>query len=185
MLQHDSPNTPPQGGPRSSDGEDLIIVSNQSLFSRGQSRKQYSHKKLSPEIRHMSPEHESKMEKRVLIVDDEPSMLKMLNSLFSSFGYTPYSASSGDEALELLKKHAIRVVWTDLRMPLMDGMTLCRKVKAIDKSAHVYALSAYIGAFTPEQFKEAGFDGYFEKPFELERLIETCNEAFEILDKLE
>ena len=122
---------------------------------------------------------------KVLIVDDEPSMLRMLNSLFSSFGYTPYSASSGDEALELLKTHAIRVVWTDLRMPQMDGMTLCRKAKAIDANTRVYALSAFVSAFTPDQFKEAGFDGYFEKPFELEKLIETCTEAFDQLQELE
>ena len=122
------------------------------------------------------------MEKKVLFVDDEPSIVMMLAQLFRDFGYTPHYATTGEEALKLMKEHSIRFVMTDLRMPEMDGMEVCRRVKEIDPTAHVYALSAYVTAFTPEQFKEAGFNGFFPKPFKLDELIKICTEAFEQMD---
>jgi len=118
------------------------------------------------------------MNKNVLIVDDELLILKVLRSLFSTHGYTPFCAQSGKVGLSLMKEHSIRVVFTDLRMPGMDGMELCRQAKQLDSDARIHTISAYVGAYEPEQFEEAGFSGVFGKPYNIDLLLRACQESF-------
>ena len=119
------------------------------------------------------------MEKDVLLVDDEALVLKTLSQVFLSRGYSPHTAGDGREALEILAQRRIMVIFVDLRMPGMDGMTLCAEIKKIAPESCVYALSAFVSAFRPDQFAEAGFDGYFSKPFKVDAIIEACEDAFD------
>jgi len=122
------------------------------------------------------------MDKDVLLVDDEELILTALDQVFRARGYTPHTASSGEQALEILKHCRIQVIYLDLRMPGMDGMTLCREIKQTYPDTHVYALSAFIGAFTPEQFADAGFEGCFNKPFKIDEIMRAGEEAFEKIE---
>ena len=70
------------------------------------------------------------------------------------------------------------VFFLDLRMPTMDGMELCRRIKQLRPSAHVFALSAYVGAYSEEELCDAGFNACFSKPFKLDELLEVCTRAF-------
>lgn len=119
------------------------------------------------------------IEKQILFVDDEKSILDVLATLFRPGGYVPRCSMDGREALEIVKRDHVRVCFVDLRMPIMDGMELCRQIKRIEPSASVYALSAFVDAYTPEQYREAGFDGYFRKPFKIDALLEAARTAFE------
>ena len=116
---------------------------------------------------------------KILFVDDEPSILKVLECFARSHGYAPRCATSGEEALQMVIRDQIRVIFTDLRMPAMDGLELCRKIKELDPGACVYAVSGYVSAYTPDQFRDAGFDGYFPKPFKMDLLLEACRIAFD------
>lgn len=117
----------------------------------------------------------------LLIVDDEEIILNTLKTVFESQGYTPYCSLNGEGALELMQQHQLKVIFTDLRMPQMDGMELCRRVKALDPDSTVYALSAYVDAYTPEQMLEAGFDDRFKKPFNLSEILIACEAGFDKL----
>jgi two-component system response regulator (stage 0 sporulation protein F) len=116
-------------------------------------------------------------EKRILFVDDEIYILKTLNIVFKKLGYEPFITSSGEEALELVGLEKVRVCFLDLRMPEIDGMELCRRIKRVAPDARVYALSAYVDAFTPAEFSDAGFVGAFRKPFNFEELQDAADRA--------
>jgi len=119
------------------------------------------------------------MEKKVLLVDDEQLILKSLAQLFQSHGYCTCCSLDGEEALEIMQRENVRVGFLDLRMPDMDGMELCWRIKELDPGAVVYALSGYVDAFDREDFRDAGFDGRFRKPFRIDVLLEACHGAFD------
>ena len=68
---------------------------------------------------------------KILIVDDEPRILLLLQSLLKANGYDVETARDGDAAIEVVRKGGVDITVTDLRMTPMDGMTLLREVKAI------------------------------------------------------
>lgn len=123
------------------------------------------------------------MEKTILFVDDEPMILKVLEGLFLNHGFSPRCASSGREALEIVTRETIRVCFVDLKMPLMDGLELCWRLKQRDPGICVYALSAYIDEFSPDQYRKAEFDGCFHKPFKIDALLNAGREAFEKVEE--
>ena len=118
------------------------------------------------------------MEKKVLFVDDEQDILNALRRVFHACGYAPRFTMDGGEALNMAEQEEIPVVFTDLRMPIMDGIELCRRMKALRPQTRVYAVSAYVSAYTADQLREAGFDGWFKKPFDATKLLDVCGEAF-------
>jgi CheY-like chemotaxis protein len=64
-------------------------------------------------------------------------------------------------------------------------LELCRRIKEIEPSALVYALSAFVDAYRPEQYCQAGFEGCFRKPFKIDALLEAARVSFEKLEKLD
>ncbi|MDA0321399.1 MAG: response regulator [Verrucomicrobia bacterium] len=97
------------------------------------------------------------MEKKVLLVDDEKTILSVLEQVLNLEGYTPFVSSDGVEALELIQEEKIRVCFLDLRMPAMDGIELCRQVRAADSEAKVFALSGFVDAYDQGELREVGF----------------------------
>ena len=123
------------------------------------------------------------MGRRILFVDDEQPILNVLATLFRPQGYSTLCTTDGREALEIVRREHIRVCFVDLRMPAMDGMELCRRIKDIEPSALVHALSAFVDAYRPEQYRLAGFEGSVRKPFKIDALLEAARAAFEKLEK--
>src|SRR5438105_10730263 len=68
--------------------------------------------------------------KRILVVDDEPQITRVLRTSLSSQGYDIRVANNGETALEILKDWTPDLVITDLFMPNMDGLELCRRLRA-------------------------------------------------------
>ncbi|MFC1498565.1 response regulator [Verrucomicrobiota bacterium] len=121
------------------------------------------------------------MEKKVLFIDDEKDILEMMIRLFDSEGFSPHYSTNPEKALGIIKRENIRVCFLDLRMPKMDGIELCRRIKQFDPNIQVYALSAFIEAYSPDQISEAGFEGALGKPFNLDEVLGAANRAFEKL----
>ena len=69
------------------------------------------------------------MDRKILVVDDELAILKLLRKTFELSGYEVVTAESGEEALEILKKEEFKVMFLDLMLPGMDGLELCRKIR--------------------------------------------------------
>jgi len=68
--------------------------------------------------------------RRILVVDDEPQITRVLRTSLTSQGYDIRVANNGETALEILKDWTADLVITDLAMPVMDGVELCRRVRA-------------------------------------------------------
>ena len=121
-------------------------------------------------------------ERKILVVDDEPLILDMLDDAFSKVGYSVFLATNEDEAFEILKQESIPLMFIDLGLETMSGFELCGRIRKNDPEAIIYALTGYAGFFEPQEMLEAGFDDYFAKPISLKDLYRAVKESFEKLD---
>ena len=71
----------------------------------------------------------------ILVVDDEPALQKIFADWVQREGATVYAASNGAEALEVAQAHHIDLVLSDVRMPVMDGVTLAKRLKDVEQYA--------------------------------------------------
>ncbi|MBW1794006.1 MAG: response regulator [Deltaproteobacteria bacterium] len=123
------------------------------------------------------------MNNTILVVDDEEAIRNLLERAFTKAGYTVHSAESGEEALEILKQENIQVMFLDLKLPGMSGVELCTKIRKDKPIALIYAMTAYTSLFELADCREAGFDDYFTKPFELKVLFKAAEDAFEKIER--
>ena len=114
--------------------------------------------------------------RKILVVDDEPQITRVLKTALSSRGYAIRTASDGDEAVQVMKEWSPDLVITDLRMPNMDGLALCRHVRT--KSAVPLIVLSVKGE---EKIKvealDAGADDYVTKPFNMNELLARVRAA--------
>ena len=106
------------------------------------------------------------MKTKVLVVDDEPAILKLLKRLVEDLGCEPVLARSGAEALEILRTEPVDMVLTDIVMSDIDGETLAMRVKEAYPSVRVLATS---GSLLSRREKWP-FVGFVRRPFELDKL---------------
>jgi two-component system KDP operon response regulator KdpE len=110
-------------------------------------------------------------EKRnILVVDDEPQITRVLKTTLASHGYSIRTARDGDEAVQLMKDWSPDLVITDLRMPNMDGLALCRHVRA-KSEVPIIVLSVRGEERSKVEALDAGADDYVTKPFGIEELL--------------
>jgi DNA-binding NtrC family response regulator len=116
---------------------------------------------------------------RILIVDDDPKVLKLLEALLRADGHEPSPVPRGDEALRKLEAQSFELMVTDLRMEPMDGMTLARAVR--DRYPHlpIIVLTAYGTLETAEEALNNGTFDYLTKPFKVNDLTITIKRALE------
>ena len=102
--------------------------------------------------------------KHILIVDDEPLIRSSLGELLTISGYSVSTAANGKEALEILKDYTADVVIADMKMPVMDGIQLLKKIKASYPETPVIVISGYASIENAvEAMKEGAYD-YVTKP---------------------
>lgn len=122
-------------------------------------------------------------QKNILVVDDEKSILHLFETAFKKAGYHVFSTTSGDEALELLDKEDIQVMFLDLNMPEMDGIELCRAIKKKLPISIVYAMTGYATLFELTDCLDAGFNDYFKKPINMKVLMKAAEDGFDKIDR--
>jgi len=109
---------------------------------------------------------------RLLVVDDDPGTLTVLGGILEARGeYDTLRASSGREALEILRRENLHLVLTDLVMPSIDGLELTKKIKEIDPNLGVIIVTAYASIETAVQAMRAGASDYITKPVIPEELL--------------
>jgi PAS domain S-box-containing protein len=102
---------------------------------------------------------------KVLIVDDAPTNLEMLEIHLESFGLQPLRAESGKEALELLKEHEPVLALVDILMPGMDGLELARTIRKDPRHKHMPLIAFTALMHEPEKIEKSGlFDDCLYKP---------------------
>ncbi len=107
---------------------------------------------------------------KILIVDDEPQILRVLRTSLSTQGYSLRVAANGVEGLVAVQEWEPDMVITDLAMPLMDGVTLCREVRAFSQ-VPILVLSVRNQDAIKIEALDAGADDYITKPFSIQELL--------------
>ncbi len=106
----------------------------------------------------------------ILVVDDEPQITRVLRTTLSSQGYATRTAADGNEALQAMKDWPPDLVITDLRMPNMDGLVLCRLIRK-QSQVPIIVLSVKGEEKTKVEALDAGADDYVTKPFNINELL--------------
>jgi DNA-binding NtrC family response regulator len=107
---------------------------------------------------------------KILVVDDEPSILKLLKEALTQWGYQVACVGTGAEALEAVRTELFDAAITDIRMPEMSGLDLLREIKRHDESIEVVVMTGYPTiASAVEALKEGAYD-YLSKPLILDEL---------------
>jgi DNA-binding NtrC family response regulator len=107
---------------------------------------------------------------KILVVDDEPSILKLLKEALTQWGYHVACVGTGSEALEAIRTELFDAAITDIRMPEMSGLDLLREIKRHDESIEVVVMTGYPTiASAVEALKEGAYD-YLSKPLILDEL---------------
>ncbi|WP_029284670.1 hybrid sensor histidine kinase/response regulator transcription factor [Pedobacter sp. R20-19] len=122
------------------------------------------------ELEEANQEHEGKQ--TVLVVEDDPSLLDFLSKSFIAEGYHTLRAKNGKEGLKQLDNHQVDLVISDVMMPVMDGIELCKIIKNDIDYSHlpVVLLTAKTNTEAEIQGLESGADAYISKPFKWKQL---------------
>jgi len=112
----------------------------------------------------------------ILVVDDEPQITRVLKTTLSAQGYGVRTAADGEDALDQMKSWTPDLIITDLRMPHMDGLELCRRVRS-ESRLPIIVLSVKGEEDIKVQALDAGADDYIQKPFSTNELLARVRAA--------
>jgi len=118
---------------------------------------------------------------KVLVVDDDDTLLQLLTETVKTMGCLATSARSGIDALNLISERKFDILVTDLKMPGMDGLKLLEEAKKIDKDVVVIMVTGYATLETAVKAIEKGAYDYIAKPFRLDELMVVIKNACERL----
>ena len=113
---------------------------------------------------------------RVLVVDDEPQITRVLRTVLISQGYQVRTAAEGESALSIFKEWTPELVITDLYMPHMDGVELCRRIRT-SSSVPIIVLSVKGEERSKVEALDSGADDYVTKPFGIDELMARVRAA--------
>ncbi|MDQ3064586.1 MAG: response regulator transcription factor [Acidobacteriota bacterium] len=107
---------------------------------------------------------------KILVVDDEPQILRVLRMSLKAHRFDVRTASDGESALDLFRDWSPDLIITDLSMSLMNGLELCRKIRKISETP-IIVLSVKGEEKTKVEALDAGADDYITKPFGIDELL--------------
>ena len=122
---------------------------------------------------------------RALIIDDDPSQLKLTGEIISLAGLNYDTGMNGKEALKVLAENEYDIILSDIQMPKMDGFTLLKHIKSDPKTRGipVIALSGRTNKHVSE-YKEAGFSGSLRKPYSPADLLQLISQFLQVESKI-
>ena len=114
-----------------------------------------------------------KHDKKILVVDDEPDILKVVTFRVKKLEYEVVTATNGQEALDLIQKEEPDLILLDIELPVMNGYEVCQRIKTNEKLKHIpiIFLTASSASKIAEKVKEFNADDYLIKPFDSEELL--------------
>ena len=112
----------------------------------------------------------------LLVIDDEPVVLKLLDRLASRLGYEVVTFSGGVEALQALHRRPADLAMVDLRMPDANGLDLLRQIRSSFPACEVILMTGFAAVDSAVEAIKLGAREYLTKPFDLDRLREVLTE---------
>jgi DNA-binding NtrC family response regulator len=122
---------------------------------------------------------------KILTVDDEPSILRILHAILSSNIYKVDSALGGEQAIEKLSNESYDIMITDIRMNPMNGMDVLKFANENFPTMSVIMLTAYGNVDTAVEALQLGAFDYIHKPFKPDELLSTVKRALECRDYMQ
>lgn len=121
----------------------------------------------------------------ILIVDDNPTNMKLVRILLLSEGYDVRAASDAEEALNILEEFQPRMILMDIQLPGIDGLELTRRLKSdpATRDITIIGLTAYVMKGDKERILAAGCDGYIPKPIDTRTLPELVAEYLHLTER--
>ena len=114
------------------------------------------------------------------MVDDQPSQLRLMRQMLETLGYVAVTVDSAEEAEHILSfGESFYLIITDLKMPWLNGLKFCRKMKNLNPDLKIYALSGCLYNYDPKDLENAGFDGIYQKPIRKAHLLEMIDDDME------
>jgi two-component system, chemotaxis family, chemotaxis protein CheY len=119
------------------------------------------------------------MAKKVMTVDDSRTMRDMVSYTLKSAGFEVLEAEDGAKALAVLEKTPVDLVITDVNMPVMDGVTLVRRLRALAhfRATPILILTTEGGDDKKSQGRAAGATGWIVKPFAPDKLLQVISKV--------
>ena len=117
---------------------------------------------------------------KILVIDDDESLRRVLEYNLAQEGYAVLTAGSGEQGLELLRKEGADVVVTDVRMPGMDGLQVMEAIRKHDPNTQVIILTAFGTIEMAVEAMKAGAFHYISKPFNRDELKLTIKKALQL-----
>jgi two-component system, chemotaxis family, chemotaxis protein CheY len=116
---------------------------------------------------------------KILAVDDSASMRQMVAFTLKAAGHTVVDAADGKQALDIARTQSFDVVLTDVNMPIMDGLTLTKELRALAafKFTPILVLTTEAGMDKKQEGRAAGATGWLVKPFNPEQLLATIRKV--------
>ena len=107
---------------------------------------------------------------KILVVDDENGILDVTEGFFERKGYQVYTADNGETALGIINREKIDCIFTDINMPVMDGLELAEQIRQIDSTLPVVVMTGYPSLENTIQTLKNGVVDYLIKPVNLEQM---------------
>lgn len=114
---------------------------------------------------------------RVLVVDDDPVVARSIDRVLTGKGYAVITASGGTEALEKLAQEKYDAVFTDIRMPGMDGFEVAKRIRATQPWLPVVIVTGYGSPESKARAKELGVAGFLHKPLSPDMIEGSAREV--------
>jgi signal transduction histidine kinase/ActR/RegA family two-component response regulator len=121
---------------------------------------------------------------RILVIDDEDSVRKILYQMLKAKGYEVVVASNGQEGIERFQEEPFDLVFTDLGMPKMSGWEVGRTLKGINPKVPVALITGWGVELNKDKMKESGIDLVVSKPFNFDQVVRLVSEAMELKEKI-
>ena len=116
--------------------------------------------------------------RRVLLVDDEPDICMIYQMVLEDAGYECVSYTDPVKALKDFRIDYYDLILLDIKMPVLNGFELCKKIREVDKTAHIVFITAaeqYYEKFRTQHFPELGKINYIQKPIGNDELVQIVD----------
>jgi CheY-like chemotaxis protein len=113
----------------------------------------------------------------VLYADDEDRAREMMAKMLRWKGLVVLTAADGSEAWDLFRSHKPDIIVTDIRMPVMDGIEMSRKVREVCTRTPIIFASAYLNEQHMPDLADIGIHSYIQKPIQLEKLLASIEDC--------
>jgi CheY-like chemotaxis protein len=114
--------------------------------------------------------------RKILLVDDNQSLITSMAMVMRHAGYEVYSATNGLEAVQYVERQSYDIIFLDIKMPVMGGLEAFKKIREIDPDITVIIMTAYQVEQLREEALELGAKGILNKPFDLKQVLRSIDQ---------